>query len=110
MDNIVIDYAGMNAGIIAAWVLIATAAGFTARRVVRGRKFGFWVDMAIGLIGIFLFGTLLRAVGVDLSATLLSLQPGDLPFNAALWADIIISALLGALLIRAILRPFTGKG
>ncbi len=110
MEHIVIDYAGMNAGVIAAWVLIATVAGFAARRIVRGRKFGFWMDMAVGLVGIFLFGTLLRAVSVDLSVTLFSLQPGDWPFNAAVWADITISALAGALLIRAVLRPFTGKG
>jgi uncharacterized membrane protein YeaQ/YmgE (transglycosylase-associated protein family) len=110
MDAIIIDYAGMNAAIIGAWVLIATGAGFIARRVVKGRNFGLWLDMLIGLIGTFLFGTLLRAVGVDLSATLLSIQPGDLPFDAALWADIVISALVGALLIRAVMRPFTGKG
>ena len=111
MDHIVIDYAGMNAGVIAAWLLIATLAGLLARRIVRGRKLiGLWGDAAIGLIGVFLFGTLLRAVGVDLSVTLFSLQPESWTFNAAVWADIVISALLGALLIRAVLRPVTGKG
>ena len=37
MDAISVDYAGMHAGVIAAWLLIATLAGYIARRLTRGR-------------------------------------------------------------------------
>ncbi len=76
MDAIRIDYAGMNAGAIIAWILIATAAGLIARSAVRGRKLmGLWGDMAIGLIGVFLIGTLFRAFHFDLSVWLKSIEP-----------------------------------
>jgi uncharacterized membrane protein YeaQ/YmgE (transglycosylase-associated protein family) len=111
VDSIVIDYAGMNAAVLGAWLLIATAAGVAARRIVKGRKIiGLWGDAVIGMIGIFLVGTLLRSVGVDLSVTLFSLQPDSWTFNAAVWVDILLTALLGAFLIRAVLSPFAGKG
>ena len=62
MDAIRIDYAGMNAGVILAWLLIATTAGLIARMAARGRRLmGLWGDMAIGLVGIFAVGTLFRA-------------------------------------------------
>ncbi|MBI1361921.1 MAG: hypothetical protein GC155_16720 [Alphaproteobacteria bacterium] len=108
MDAIRIDYAGMNAGAIIAWILIATAAGLIARSIVRGRKLmGLWGDMAIGLIGIFLVGTLFRAFHLDLSVWLKSIEP-DWQFDFAIWIDVTVSALLGALLLRLILRPLTG--
>ncbi len=109
MDAIRIDYAGMSAGVIAAWFAIATGAGLLARFLVRGRSIlGLWGDAAIGLIGIFLVGTLFRAFGFDLSAFLKQVQP-DWPFDLAVWIDVAISALVGALAIRLVLRPFTGR-
>lgn len=108
MDAIRIDYAGMNAGVIVAWLLIATVAGLLARVAVRGRRLmGLWGDMAIGLIGTFAVGTLFRAFHFDLSVWLKSLEP-DWKFDFAIWADIAVSALLGAFAVRLILRPFTG--
>jgi uncharacterized membrane protein YeaQ/YmgE (transglycosylase-associated protein family) len=111
MEQVRIDYAGMQAGEIAAWMLIATAAGLLARRLVRGRKLlGLWGDAAIGLIGVFLMGTLFRAFGFDLSVFLYSLQPEEWTFDLAVWVDVALAALLGAALIRLILRPLTGRG
>ena len=108
MDAIRIDYAGMNASVIVAWLLIATAAGLIARTAVRGRKLmGLWGDMAIGLVGIFAIGTLFRAVRFDPSVWLKSIEP-DWKFDFAIWVDVALSALLGALVLRLILRPFTG--
>jgi uncharacterized membrane protein YeaQ/YmgE (transglycosylase-associated protein family) len=105
------DYAGMNAVEIAGWVLIATAAGWTARTVVKGKKFfGLWGDMVIGLVGVFLLALLLKQIlGVNLAERLRVYLPAD--FSAfAVWLDIAITAFLGALVIRAVLRPFTGGG
>jgi uncharacterized membrane protein YeaQ/YmgE (transglycosylase-associated protein family) len=98
----------MNASVIVACLLIATAAGLIARTAVRGRKLmGLWGDMAIGLVGIFAIGTLFRAVRFDPSVWLKSIEPGW-KFDFAIWADVALSALLGALVLRLILRPFTG--
>jgi uncharacterized membrane protein YeaQ/YmgE (transglycosylase-associated protein family) len=108
MDAIRIDYAGMNAGVIVAWLLIATLAGLIARTAVRGRNLmGLWGDMAIGLIGVFAVGTLFRAVRFDPSVWLKTIEPGW-RFDFAVWMDVALSALLGALVLRLILRPFTG--
>ncbi len=105
-----IDYAGMNAAEIAAWLLIATAAGFAGRAIVRGKKFlGLWGDAAIALVGVFLVGTLMRAFNFDLTAWLTSVLPASMA-QFTIWIDIAISALLGAIVIRAIMRPFTGGG
>src|SRR5262245_58505383 len=101
------QYAGMNAAEIAGWVLIATGAGWVARTIVKGKKFfGLWGDQAIGLIGVFLMALLFNVLGVHLAARL-SPYLGDFA-NLATWVDIAISAFIGALAIRAVLRPFTG--
>jgi uncharacterized membrane protein YeaQ/YmgE (transglycosylase-associated protein family) len=105
-----VDYAGMNAAEIAAWLLIATAVGFLGRILVRGKPFfGLWGDAAIGLLGVFLVGTLMRAFNFDLTAWLNGVAPASVN-SFTMWIDIAISALLGAILIRAVLRPFTGGG
>jgi uncharacterized membrane protein YeaQ/YmgE (transglycosylase-associated protein family) len=105
-----VDYGYMNAAQIAIWLLIATGAGFAGRALVKGKKFlGLWGDAAIGLIGIFLVGTLLRAFDFNLKGWL----DGSLPTSMhdyTLWLDIAITGLVGAIIIRAILRPFTGSG
>jgi uncharacterized membrane protein YeaQ/YmgE (transglycosylase-associated protein family) len=105
-----IDYAGMNAAEIAAWLLIATATGFVGRAIVKGKKIlGLWGDAAIGLVGAFLAGTLMRAFSFDLTAWLLGFLPKSMA-DFAMWIDIGISSLVGAIIIRAIMRPFTGGG
>jgi uncharacterized membrane protein YeaQ/YmgE (transglycosylase-associated protein family) len=105
-----IDYAGMNAAEIAAWLLIATGAGFAGRAIVKGKKFlGLWGDAAIGLIGVFLVGTLMRAFNFDLTGWLRGVLPESMS-EFAIWIDIALSALLGSIVIRAVMRPFTGGG
>jgi len=102
------DYAGMSAAEIAGWVLIATGAGWGARAIVKGKPFfGLWGDMAIALVGVFLMDLLFNLLGVDIAARLASFLPDGLD-NFARWIRIAISAVLGALAIRLVLRPFTG--
>ena len=103
-----VDYAGMNAVEITAWLLIATAVGYLGRILVKGKPFfGLWGDAIIGILGVFLVGTLMRAFNFDLTAWLNGVAPSGMA-DFTTWIDIAISALLGAILIRAILRPFTG--
>ena len=37
MDKLAVVYSGMNLGTLALWLLIATLAGFAARKIVRRR-------------------------------------------------------------------------
>lgn len=105
MDGLRIDYAGMHAGALIAWWLIATGAGYLARRATRGRPIlGLWGDAVIGMLGVFLLGTLFRAFNFDLSVMIFSSAPDN--FELAVWLDIAATALLGALLLRAVLRLF----
>jgi uncharacterized membrane protein YeaQ/YmgE (transglycosylase-associated protein family) len=106
MDGIWVDYAGMNAAEIAIWLLIATAVGFLARMIVRGRVIlGLWGDAAIGLIAIFAVGTVMRALDFNLANWIADAVPSVADFS--LWLDIAISGFIGSMLIRLVLKPFT---
>jgi uncharacterized membrane protein YeaQ/YmgE (transglycosylase-associated protein family) len=101
-----IDYSGTNVAEISAWLLIATAAGYLGRLVVKGKPmFGLWGDTAVGLLGVFLLGTILAAFKVNLASYI----PDGLS-GFAMWINIALLALIGAVVIRALLRPFTGGG
>lgn len=105
MDGLRIDYAGMHAGALIAWWLIATGCGYLARRLTRGRAIlGLWGDAVIGTLGIFLVGTLFRALSFDLSVMIFSWAPDN--FDLAVWLDVAATSMIGALLIRAVLRLF----
>ena len=100
----------MNLGVLALWLLIATLVGFAARKAVRGKSvFGLWGDAAFGILGVFLIGTLLKAFNVSLSGWLASFDLGPLN-TVTLWLDVALIAVVGALIIRGVLRPITGKG
>ena len=110
MDKLAIEYSGMNLGVLALWLLIATLVGFAARKIVRGKSvFGLWGDAAFGILGVFLIGTLLKAFNVSLSGWLASFDLGPLN-DVTRWLDVALIAFVGALIIRGVLRPITGKG
>jgi uncharacterized membrane protein YeaQ/YmgE (transglycosylase-associated protein family) len=105
-----ITYGGTNVAEIAIWILIVTAAGFLGRMLVKGKSFfGLWGDALIGLLGVFLIGTLLRAFRFSLTGWLTETVPDSIaPY--VFWIEIGLCAVVGALVIRAVLRPFTGGG
>jgi uncharacterized membrane protein YeaQ/YmgE (transglycosylase-associated protein family) len=110
MDKLAVVYSGMNLGILALWLLIATLAGFAARKIVRGRPvMGLWGDIGFALIGLFLVGTLLKAFDVSLTDLIASLDLGPLN-DVTRWVDVFLVAFIGALVLRAVMRPITGKG
>lgn len=95
-----VNYAGMNAGVLAYWILICTFAGFLARQILRGPKlFGLWGDLVIGVIGVFLAGAAFRAIGVDPSQYAIQFNP-TWGSALAIWIDVAVTALLGALVLR----------
>ena len=110
MDQLAIEYSGMNLGALALWLLIATFVGFAARKAVRGKSiFSLWGDAAFGILGVFLIGTLMKAFNVSLTGWIASFDLGPLN-DITRWIDIALIAFIGALIIRGILRPITGKG
>ena len=110
MDKLAIEYSGMNLGVLALWLLIATLVGFAARKAVRGKAIlGLWGDAAFGILGVFLIGTLFTAFNISLTDWIASFDLGPLN-DVTKWIDIALIAFLGALVIRGVLRPITGKG
>ncbi len=110
MDKLAVDYSGMNLGILVLWLLIATVAGFAARKIVRGRPvFGLWGDIGFALLGVFLMGTLMKAFNFSLTDWIKSIDLGPLN-DVTHWVDIALVAFIGALVLRGILRPITGRG
>ncbi len=99
-----LEYAGMEAGRLVVWILLATLAGAAARQIVQGKPLlGLWGDMAIGLGGAFAVGTLLRRLDFDLSQSILAARPG-VASQAAIFIDVFLAAFVGALLARALLK------
>lgn len=110
MDKLAVEYSGMNLGILVLWLVLATLAGFAARKIVRGKPvLGLWGDIAFGLLGVFLVGTLMKAFDFSLTNWIASLNLGPLN-DVTKWVDVFVVAFIGALALRGILRPITGKG
>jgi uncharacterized membrane protein YeaQ/YmgE (transglycosylase-associated protein family) len=102
--GLTVEYAGMSAVDLAAWILVATIAGVVARQIVQGKPLaGLWGDMLIGLIGAFAVGMGLREVNFDLSQVILNARPG-IASIVAIYVDVFVSALVGALILRILLR------
>ncbi len=75
-------------------LLVGLVAGFMATHLVAGHGFGLLGDLVVGVIGAFLGAFVLGALGV-VASTLL----GE-----------IIVAFVGAVILLALLRVFTGAG
>ena len=54
-------------------------------------------------------GTLLKAFDVSFTGWIASFDLGPLN-DVTRWVDVFLVAFLGALVLRAVLRPITGKG
>jgi uncharacterized membrane protein YeaQ/YmgE (transglycosylase-associated protein family) len=109
VDKLALEYSGMNLGVMALWILILTLVGFAARRVVRGKPvIGLMGDAIFALIGVFLVGTLLKAFDVSLTSWIAGFDLGPLN-DVTRWLDIALIGFIGALVLRAVLRPITGR-
>jgi uncharacterized membrane protein YeaQ/YmgE (transglycosylase-associated protein family) len=80
---------------ILTWILLGLVAGWLASQFVRGGGYGLIGDIVLGIVG--------AVVGGFLSSTLLGIDVTG--FNLAS----VIIAVLGAVLVIAIARMFTGR-
>ena len=76
------------------WLFVGLLAGFFASIVVRGRGYGCFLDIVIGLIGAFIGGFLASFLGIT----------GTFHF----WGTLLI-AFLGACVLVAILKALSGN-
>jgi uncharacterized membrane protein YeaQ/YmgE (transglycosylase-associated protein family) len=76
------------------WLFVGLLAGFFASVVVRGRGYGCFLDIVIGLIGAFIGGFLASFLGIT----------GTFHF----WGTLLI-AFLGACILVAILKAISGN-
>ncbi len=76
------------------WLFVGLLAGFFASVVVRGRGYGCFLDIVIGLIGAFIGGFLASFLGIT----------GTFHF----WGTLLI-AFLGACILVAILKALSGN-
>ena len=75
------------------WLFVGLLAGFFASIVVRGRGYGCFLDIVIGLVGAFIGGFLASFLGIT----------GTFHF----WGTLLI-AFLGACVLVAILKALSG--
>lgn len=83
----------LSPGGIVAWIIVGLIAGWAAGKVSRGRGFGLIGDLVVGLIGALIGGFV---AGLFIQ--------GSVGFIGSL-----IVAFLGAVLLLAVLRMFTGR-
>ena len=77
-----------------AWIIVGGIAGWLASMVMHSRQ-GLVMDIVVGIIGAFIGGFLLSAIGT----------PGVTGFN--LWS--VIVAFIGAVVLLGVLRLFSGR-
>jgi len=83
---------------ILGWILIGLLAGFIAGQVMKGSGYGLVGDIVVGLVGALLGGFLASILGLG------GLNSND-PIS---WGSFFI-ALIGAIILIALLRLFSGN-
>jgi hypothetical protein len=95
--------------VFVAAALVAQVSLGWAQSPAKPFSFGLWGDIGFALLGVFLIGTLMKAFDVSLTNWIASLNLGPLN-DVTKWVDVFVVAFLGALVLRGILRPITGRG
>jgi uncharacterized membrane protein YeaQ/YmgE (transglycosylase-associated protein family) len=86
----------IDAGQLIVWLIIGSLAGFLAGMVVRGRGFGVFGNMLIGLVGALVGGLIFALLNVEITG---------LPTFTFSLADLLV-AFIGAVLLLLIARLF----
>jgi uncharacterized membrane protein YeaQ/YmgE (transglycosylase-associated protein family) len=104
------EYAGMYAGELGIWVLLGGLAGWLARAILGGPKpLGIYGDLILASVGAFILGNVLRRFNVDISGMIAPHLSESMPLDVAIWADIFIVGLFGALILRIPMRILGGR-
>jgi uncharacterized membrane protein YeaQ/YmgE (transglycosylase-associated protein family) len=82
----------LTPGVVVAWLVVGSIAGWGAGQVMRGTNFGLLGDIVVGLIGAFIGGLVFEAV-----------QDGYALWSAGFWGSVLV-AFLGACLFLFALR------
>ena len=84
------------------FLLVGAVAGFIAAKLTRGAGMGLLLNMAVGVVGAYLGGWLLRLLGVSFRGGLFGV-----PFAGVLGT--LLTAIIGAVALLAILGLITGR-
>ena len=76
------------------WIIVGLIAGFLTGKIMRGKGFGFFVDIAVGIVGACIGGWLMSLLGAA--------GGGGMIYT-------IIVATVGAIILTWLLRLITGK-
>jgi uncharacterized membrane protein YeaQ/YmgE (transglycosylase-associated protein family) len=79
-----------------AWIIIGVIAGWLTGKLMRGSGYGFIMDMVVGLVGALLGGFLSSHLGM-----------GGVNVHGMIMS--IIIAVIGAVVLTALLRLITGR-
>ena len=75
------------------YILIGAAAGWIAGKISKGKGFGFWINLIVGIVGGFLGGWIFDKLGIQTSSII-----GNL-----------ITAVVGAIILLWIISLFKPK-
>ena len=81
---------------IIAWIIIGAVAGFITGKLMKGSGFGFFMDLVVGIIGAMIGGFLSYHLGL-----------GGVREHGLIMS--IIIAVIGAVLLTAVIRMVTGN-
>jgi uncharacterized membrane protein YeaQ/YmgE (transglycosylase-associated protein family) len=80
---------------IIGWIVLGLIAGFIASKVVTSQGQGFWINIALGIVGALVGGFLFEGLGA----------PGITGFNLTS----MIVAIIGAIVVLLIYHAVTGR-
>ena len=66
-------------------LLIGGVAGWLAGKIMRGRGLGLWANIAIGVVGALLGGTLFRELGIEMHGPIGQLLTATIGAVGLLW-------------------------
>ncbi len=80
---------------IIGWIILGLIAGFIASKIVTSRGQGFWIDIALGIVGALVGGFLFESLGAQ------GITGFDLPS--------MIVAIIGAIVVLLAYHAITGR-
>ena len=67
------------------FLLIGGTAGWLAGKIMQGRGLGLWANIAVGVVGALLGGTLFRQLGIEMHGLIGQLLTATIGAVALLW-------------------------
>ena len=73
------------------FLLIGGIAGWLAGKIMQGRGLGFWANIAVGVVGALIGGTLFRQLGIEMHGLIGQLLTATIGAVGLLWLARLIN-------------------